>query len=418
MKVLENAHGLIIGIADYQNVGKLPSTVINDVEDIHALLVDPQYCGYPEDNVRLLRDGEATRAAIDRALAELAERSNEGSTVFFYISSHGGRIDSGPYAGEYLLPVDAVYTSRESIAQTAVSGAQFSQALSDIPARKVLVVFDCCHSGDIGYIKDANVPKINALPERYYDVLKEGRGRVILASSRSTEYSYIMPNDENSLFTKHLLTGLRGGIASDDGVVRIFDLFEYLQPKVTIEKPQQHPLFISKVEQNFAVALYLGGKKAVIPTDEGGFRYDVYVSYAEDNEQDAGWVWEQLWPRLNEADLRVAISDDVAEQGVSRVVNMERGIKQSRRTVIVLSPQYLANNMAQFESVMAQTMSIEAGSARMIPVIVEPFDTSLLPYRLSTNIVIPADLSKPGKRSEIQFGKLIRTLQGPLRPLF
>ena len=36
-----------------------------------------------------------------------------------------------------------------------------------------------------------------------------------------------MPGDENSVFTKHLLAGLTGGVPSDDGAVRVFDLFEF-----------------------------------------------------------------------------------------------------------------------------------------------------------------------------------------------
>ena len=107
MPAMENAHALLIGIANYQHVRKLPSAVKKDVEDIYNLLVDPQHCGYPPDNVDLLRDEEASEAAMRQALADLAARSDEDSTVFFYISSHGGQIESGPDAGEYLLPVGA-----------------------------------------------------------------------------------------------------------------------------------------------------------------------------------------------------------------------------------------------------------------------------------------------------------------------
>jgi hypothetical protein len=176
MEAMQNAHALVIGIANYQSVRKLPETVLKDAGDIGALLVDPSYCGYPADNVKLLLDGEATRDNIRAVLKALAQRSDQDSTVFFYISSHGGRIESGAHAGEYLLPVDAVYNSAESIAQTAISDDEFSQALSAIPAGKILVVFDCCHSGGIGYIKDATVPEIKALPASYYEKLQEGKG--------------------------------------------------------------------------------------------------------------------------------------------------------------------------------------------------------------------------------------------------
>lgn len=353
--------------------------------------------------------------AMRTALGRLASRCQRDSTAFLYVSSHGGRIESGPNAGEYLLPVDVAADLTVSPPQveatTALSGDEFSEALEAIPARKVVVVFDCCHSGGIGEPKTGlgTVFK-SGFSNAYYNALKEGRGRAILASSRSTEYSYVLPGSPNSLFTQHLLAGLQGGIPSDDGLVRIFDLFEYVQPRVTAGHPEQHPLFHARLEENFPVALYLGGQKGITQTVEGDYRYDVYVSYAEGSDADANWVWKTLWPRLKEADLKVAISDDVRELGVSRVVSTERGIKQARRTVIVLSPDYLQDCVAQFESVMAQTMGIREGAARMIPVIVEPFDLRLLPYRLSRDIVTPADLTRPGQLSERQFDKLVRTL--------
>ncbi|MFZ1402917.1 MAG: caspase family protein, partial [Anaerolineae bacterium] len=244
MPTLPNARALVIGIANYQAINSLPSTVLKDAQDMADLLVDQSVCGYARANVHLLLDGQATQAAIRQELASLAHGADADSTVLFYISSHGGRIESGPYAGEYLLPVDTRFTSDQKLAETAISGTEFTAALRAIPAGKLLVVFDCCHSGGIGQPKDATAPAFKAgLPDSYYDALKAGRGRAILASSRSTEYSWVLTGDTNSLFTKHLLAGLRGGIAAEDGLIRIFDLFEYLQPRVTGDRKDQHPIF-------------------------------------------------------------------------------------------------------------------------------------------------------------------------------
>ncbi|HUV90537.1 MAG TPA: caspase family protein [Anaerolineae bacterium] len=409
MPAMDNAHALVIGIANYRHVNGLPPTVLQDAQDIHDLLVDPQHCGYPAGSVQLLLDSAATQAAMRQALADLAARCDLDSTVFCYVSSHGGRIESGPCAGEYLLPVDTVYTSAESLAQTAISGNEFTEALRAIPARKVVVFFDCCHAGGTGQPKDA-IPEIKALPESYYDALKAGQGRAILASSRSSEYSWVLPGAPNSLFTHHLLAGLRGGIASDDGLVRIFDLFEYLQPRVTADQPNQHPIFKAELEENLPVALYLGGQKGVVPKDEQGFRYDAYVSYVE-REPDAAWVWETLVPRLEEAGLRVAVSGDVEEPGVARVVNVERGIRQAKRTVIVLSEAYLADNMADFENTLAQTMGVQEGIYRLLPVKIAPLDDDRLPTRLS--MLTTLDLVHP-RRAEREFERLVQALRGPL----
>jgi len=419
MPTLPNAHALVVGIANYQAINPLPAAVLKDAQDVHDLLVDQNVCGYAQANVHLLLDGQATQAAIRQALAGLAQSTDPDSTVFFYISSHGGRIESGPYAGEYLLPVDARITSDQKLAETAISGTEFTAALRAIPARKLLVVFDCCHSGGIGQPKDATAPIFKAgFSDSYYDALKAGRGRAILASSRSTEYSWVLPGDTNSLFTKHLLAGLRGGITGDDGLIRIFDLFEYLQPRVTADQKDQHPIFKAELEENFPVALRLGGQKAAAPIDEQGFRYDAYVSYV-DREPDATWVWETLIPRLEGAGLRVAVSGDVEEPGVARVVNIERGIRQARRTVVVLSGAYLADNMADFENVLAQTMGIQEGSYRLLPVKIASFDESRLPTRLGMlttldlSALLETGLTHP-RRGERDFERLVQALQGPL----
>ncbi len=411
MPALENAYALVIGIADYRRARKLPPAVRNDAQDIRNLLIDPRHCGYPPEQVQLLLDEQATADGIRAALKTLADATDPTSIVLLYASGHGGRVESGPHAGEYLLPVDADPSSARSLARTAISGDEFTAALRAIPAHKVVVFLDCCHAGGIGQPKDATAPVIKAgFSDAYYDALEGGRGRVILASSRSDEHSWILPGDANSLFTRHLLAGLRGGIPSEDGLIRIFDLFEYLQPRVTGDQPRQHPVFKAEIEENFPVALYRGGQKGVVAKDEQGFRYDAYISYAA-QEPDATWVWDTLLPRLEEAGLRVAVSGDVESPGVARVVNIERGIRQARRTVILLSENYLADSMADFENVLAQTLGLQEGHYRLLPVKIRPLDAGRLPTRLS--MLTTLDLTHP-RRAEREFERLVRALREPL----
>lgn len=411
MAGMDNARALLVGIASYQAVNPLPTTVLKDAQDVYNTLIDPTQCGYKKENVRLLLDKQATREVFCQALHDLAAGCDAEANVFIYLSCHGGQITSGPHAGEYILPVDVDYRSDVYVAETAVSSAEFSAALREIPARKVTVVFDCCHAGGIGQPKDAAAPAVKGgLPDSYYDRLKQGRGRAILASSRSDEQSWVMPGAANSLFTQHLLAGLKGGIASDDGLIRIFDLFEYVQPKVTLDQPNQHPIFKAEIEENFPVSLYLGGQKGVVPQVEPGFRYDAYISYV-DREPDAAWVWDTLVPKLEAAGLQIAVSDDVAAPGVARVVNVERGIRQARRTVVVLSNAYLADHGTDFENTLAQTMGIQEGAYRLLPIAIEAIDPGQLPVRLG--MLTTLNMTHP-RRAEREFQRLIQALQGPL----
>ncbi len=410
MAAMDNAHALVVGIANYENIPVLPPTVLADAQDVAALLADPQVGGYPAANVRLLRDGEATKAGLLAALADLAQASTPDATVLFYLSSHGGRIEDGPYAGEYLLPVDTDYSTDQAIAQTAIAGADFTKALAAIPARKLLVLMDCCHAGGIGQPKGVNAPTLKAgLPDSYYDALKSGKGRVILAAARADEFSWVLPNAANSLFTAQLLAGWRGGIASEDGVVRIFDVFEYVQPRVTADHSDQHPIFKAELEDNFPVALYLGGKKGAVPKDTQGYRYDAYVSYV-DQEPDSTWVWDTLVPKLAAAGLRVAVSGDVEQPGVARIVGMERAITQAKRIIVVLSPGYMANHIADFENVMAQTMGVQEGQYRLLPVKIAAFSDAL-PVRLS--MLTTLDVTNPARAARA-YDRLVAALQGPV----
>jgi hypothetical protein len=408
---MDDAYALIVGIADYLHVTKLSASVRNDARDVRDLIMDPRYCGYPPGHVTMLLDGEATREAIIDALSRLAVHARPTSAVLIYISSHGGRVASGAFAGEYILPVDTVLASDEDLAVTAISGDEFTTALKAIPARKVLVIFDCCHAGGIGQPKDVPGALIKAgLPDGYYERLAAGRGRAILSSSRDTESSYVLPAAANSLFTRHLLAGLKGGISSEDGLVRVFDLFEYVQPRVTSDQPNQHPVFKAYLEENFPVGLYLGGKKEVTTTDEEGFRYDAYLSYA-DRDPDSTWVWETLIPRLEREGLRVVVSGASRDPGVPLVVNSERGIRQAKRTLVLLSAAYLEDNMADFENVAAQSVGIEEGSYRLLPVKIGPIDQAELPVRL--RMLATIDLADP-RRADREFGRLAEALRGPL----
>jgi hypothetical protein len=190
----------------------------------------------------------------------------------------------------------------------------------------------------------------------------------------------------------------------------VFDLFEYVQPKVTAEQRDQRPYFKGELGSNFPIALFRGGRKGNVVRAEDGFRYDAYISYV-DRPPDGDWVWDTLVPRLQRAGVRVAVADDVLEPGVERVVGVERAISMSRRTVVVLSEEFLKDRIGHFESVLAQSMGVNERSYRLIPVYPGPVAEDLLPPRLRQLVSI--NLAHP-TRAQMQWTRLIDTLKGPL----
>lgn len=420
MPVLENAHGLVVGIANYQHVTKLSASVLRDSMDLYKTLIDPEACAYPRPNVTLLQDEKATGTALREALASLAAKTDGNSIVTIYLSSHGGRIEEGPHRGEYIAPVDARYDPADpsKLAATGISGEDFSAALAAIPARKVLVLLDCCHAGGIGETKSLAPATglTKGFSQEMYDRLGAGQGRAILASARPEEQSYILPGDQNSLFTKHLLAGLRGGVAGDDEFVRVFRLYEYVQPKVTAQHPNQHPRFKSNLEENFPVAFYKGGQaKQIAPplaTTDAEFAYDVYISYT-DKEPDASWVWDTFVPKLKAEGFdpkRIAVAGEVREPGVTLLLEAERALKNSKRVVLAMSNQYFDDPRATFDFELTQDLQVRQENFRLLPVIFAPgIDENRIPERI--RMYTPSDLSK---RTESRTQTLIDALKQPL----
>jgi hypothetical protein len=256
-------HALVIAIAAYSHVTPLPPAVINDAREVAAVLTSQAHCGYEPRNVILLLDSQATLDALRRALATLAAQAKRDDTVTIFFSGHGMRLGKPSNPESALVPVDC---DPSNVLSTALLEAEFSAALSRIAAERLVVLIDACHSGGAGSFKATNGAGYLELgfSEKSLNRLAQGTGRVLIASSRASETSLVLPGASTSLFTQHLVDALRGAARSKgDGVIRIFEVFNHISEKVRGAVPgRQHPVFkASDLEDNFAVALDRGGVK-------------------------------------------------------------------------------------------------------------------------------------------------------------
>jgi hypothetical protein len=253
----DRGSALVVGIADYGEAPRLPLAVLNDAHDVAALLKSEAYCGYPIGKVRSIFDRDATLNALRFELAHLAASADPDGTVVIYFSGHGARV--GPDVSA-LVPFDCQLSDLRS---TCLLEAEFSAALSAIRSKRLLVLIDACHAGGAGVLKgNAHSSPEFGIFEKTLERLASGSGRVIIASSRATETSLVFDGARNSVFTGKLLEGLRGKAPTRaDGLIRVFDIFNYVAEHVRRTVPgRQHPIFKSSdLEDNFPVALNQGG---------------------------------------------------------------------------------------------------------------------------------------------------------------
>ena len=250
-KVYTPGFALVIGVG-----ADLPNT-IDDAEGIANILKDSSRCAYPAQQVHLLTEEQATRDNIISTLEHLSHTTNSESTVVIYFSGHGYRVTSSTGEFYYLMPYG--YNLKQ-LYQTAINGNEFAEKLKAIPAKKLLILLDCCHAGGVS---DAKIPGLqlakSALPPEAENLLAQGNGRVIIASSQEDELSYA--GKPYSAFTLALIESFCGmGVAKKDGYVRVADLALHARevvPQRTSDK--QHPILHFEEADNFVVAYYASG---------------------------------------------------------------------------------------------------------------------------------------------------------------
>lgn len=101
-----------------------------------------------------------------------------------------------------------------------------------------------------------------------------------------------------------------------------------------------------------------------ISVRQAGFRYDVFVSYSH---QDKSWIDSWLLPKLEAAGVCVCVDFRDFDVGASIASEMERAVLQSRKMLLVLTPEYLASEWAEFENTLAQMLDPAARKRRMLP---------------------------------------------------
>ncbi|NES22333.1 MAG: hypothetical protein F6K41_26280 [Symploca sp. SIO3E6] len=268
---LSHNYALLIGVGESAYPQwSLPVTV-KDTLALKSLLTDSNLCGYSDDeqHLRLLNNAIATKESILSNLNWLQQQAAADSeaTVLVYYSGHGWLdYDTGKY---YLIPHDI---KPHKMSNSALAADIFTEALRQIPAKRLLVIIDSCHAAGMATAKngqaDLDLPDNflpTALPKDLIDKLKQGTGRAVFTSSTGQQQSWVRPDDTMSIYTFHFLEALQGaGNQPGDQVVMVSHLMNYVGKTVPDSAKQlcqaeQIPFFDFATE-DFPVALLHGGK--------------------------------------------------------------------------------------------------------------------------------------------------------------
>jgi NACHT domain/TIR domain len=129
--------------------------------------------------------------------------------------------------------------------------------------------------------------------------------------------------------------------------------------------------------------------------------YDLFISYVE---ADRAWVEGYLLDALTQAGVK-CLSEAAFRLGVPRIQEFQRAIQQSSRTLLVISPAYVADDFNQFVELLGQSYGQDTQTWPVIPLVLE---LVALPPRLA--MLVGLDATTP-EDQEIAVARLCTDLQ-------
>lgn len=222
---------LIVGINQYQSLPGLNAPS----EDAEAVAARLQTHGefrvhrLPE----VIKQGRPTVGArnpvttqqLEDALIALfkPKGKNIPTTALFYFSGHGLQREAGVQEG-YLATSD----TDPSKGNFGIPLNWLRRLLQQSPVRQLIVILDCCHSGELLSFNEADPGA------------RSGVDRLFMAASREYESAYEALEGKHSVFTKALLSGLDPH-QQTGGKVSNYGLSEHVSQQLRGEI--QQPLF-------------------------------------------------------------------------------------------------------------------------------------------------------------------------------
>jgi hypothetical protein len=216
------SRALVIGINAYKNAGPL-SYAVNDAVEFKQTLIET--LDFDAEDVICLLDEAATKSAILHSYMRLANDDVEvDERIIVFFAGHGDTRRGNRGEVGYLVPHDAVLNDLS----TFIRWDELTRGAEVIRAKHMLFIMDACygglalnrnlHAGSARFLKDM-------LLRFSRQVLTAGKADEVVADAGG-------PLPEHSIFTGHLLEGIRGKAVNEGGVLTASALMAYVYSKV------------------------------------------------------------------------------------------------------------------------------------------------------------------------------------------
>jgi hypothetical protein len=211
---------VIVGIENYLAVPKVRGATKN-ATDWYRFLVDGRRV--PTSKVHLLRDKEAAREAILKAVDQAAGEVAQGGTLWVVFIGHGA--PSRDQSQGMLVGFDAQQTP-DSLEARSVRQKEIAERVRQGGQASTVAVLDACFSGRVGG-GDSLAPGLQPLVAAR---VASPANVTTLVAAASNEYAGPLPAEGRPAFSYLVLGALRGwGDTNRDGRVTAREAVDYAQ---------------------------------------------------------------------------------------------------------------------------------------------------------------------------------------------
>jgi hypothetical protein len=199
-------------------------------------------------------------------IEELFADASREESLLLYISGHAIKDRDGRL---YFAASD---TRLNRLIATGVASTLIQDASNNSRSQRIAMIFDTCFSG--AFAKGVQI-KADSRSLNAGEYFQEGAGKVIITASDALQYALAGDSIDGgatvapSVFSKHLIEGLRTGEADtdEDGQITTEDLFQYVSRALSRDGAQQRPQRWSfGVTHDFVIATNPSPKPGKLPS--------------------------------------------------------------------------------------------------------------------------------------------------------
>ncbi len=239
---------LLIGVSEYESESELKSlpAAVKDVKAMQRVLQHPEISGF--DEVKTLINPDTHTMCLE--IETFFSNRKKEDILLLYFSGHGIKDENGRLY--FASRITQKHSTNQLIKSTAVPASFIHDQMNNSYPRRQVIILDCCFSG-------AFEPSLVAKDDGSIDLQSQlgAEGRVVLASSSSTQYSFEEQGSEISVYTRYLVEGIKTGAGDldKDGQITARELHKYACHKIEQTAVNMKPKIIVLKDAGFDIVI-------------------------------------------------------------------------------------------------------------------------------------------------------------------